>query len=143
MKKERIIKLESNVDHLSGEEVGAALQALNDLPEVLDASYFSGIGKKNRPCGKFEVLCLRDCLDLVTEAVFRHTHTLGLRIMELERLVLPRNEGKLDLEDELVETKNYLLEGVQYQRPEADALISLAKKKKVGMPALRISRSKQ
>lgn len=77
MRKETIIKLESTIDHLSGEEIGFALQVLNEMQEVLDASYFCGIGKKNRPCGKLEVLCARGNEELVISAIFRHTHTLA------------------------------------------------------------------
>lgn len=140
MRKEIIIKLESNIDHLTGEEIGAALQFLNDMKEVLDAACFSGIGKKNRPCEKLEVLCTRDCADIVIQAIFRHTHTLGLRIMEVERLVLDRSEGNKELDEGPARTKNYILEGVRYQRPEADELIRLASEKGLGMPALRIAK---
>ena len=141
MKIETIVKLESNIDHLSGEEIGAALESLNGMEEVLDASYFSGIGKKNRPCGKLEVLCAMGHEDLVAKAIFRHTHTLGLRMMEARRLVLERSEGKAEFEDGLVRVKNYVLEGVRYQRPEADELIRLAREKDLGMPALRICKA--
>lgn len=142
MRKETIVKLESTIDHLSGEEIGSALQILNGMREVLDASYFGGLGKKNRPCGKLEVLCEKGNEDKVIRAIFRHTHTLGLRIMEVERLVLERSEGELELEEGLVKSKNYLLEGARYQRPEADELMRLAQAKGLGMPALRFIKSR-
>lgn len=141
MTRETIIKLETNVDHLTAEEIGAALQNLNDMPEALDASYFSGIGKKNRPCGKLEVLCRKGDEELVAQAVFRHTHTLGLRLMEIERLVLDRASAMTIIDGQKASAKVYTLEGVRYQRPEAAELARLAEERGLGMPALRIGKA--
>lgn len=142
MFQETILKFETNIDHLSAEEIGAALQFLNEMPEVLDASYFSGIGKKNRPCGKLELLCHKEFEDLVAQALFRHTHSLGLRVMEVRRIVLERSAGSVEVEAEKLRAKNYFVEGVEYQRPEADELIRLARQKSLGLPALRINKIK-
>ena len=142
MHQETILKFETNIDHLSAEEIGAALQILNEMTEVLDASYFSGLGKKNRPCGKLELLCHKEHEDLVARAIFRHTHSLGVRVMELRRIVLERSEGSIEMDDEKLRAKKYLLEGVEYLRPEADELIRVAKQKKLGLPSLRINKIK-
>lgn len=142
MMRETISKLETNLDHLSGEELGAALTALNDMAEVLDASYFAGLGKKNRPCGKLEVLCHVEDEEKVAIAVFRHTHTLGLRIERLERLVLQRHSEIINLEKESIRAKGYELEGRKYSRPEADELIKLSHKKSLGMPAMRFEKKR-
>lgn len=140
MTREAIIKLETNVDHLSAEEIGAALQTLNDLAEVLDASYYPGIGKKNRPCGKLELLCHKENMDSVVQAVFRHTHTLGLRYCEMDRLIVPRSVEETNLAGQKIRAKTYVLDGVTYQRPEADDLRELARKGNVGMPAMRMGK---
>lgn len=141
MTRETIVKLETSIDHLTAEEIGAALRILNAMPETLDASYFSGIGKKNRPCGKLEVLCRKGNEELVAMAVFRHTHTLGLRLMEIERLVLDRETARTVIGGQKVDAKIYTLEGTRYQRPEAADLARLAEEQGLGMPALRIGKA--
>ena len=133
---EAITLLETNIDHLTGEELGQALDALNDLPEVLDATWFSGIGKKNRPAGLLRIICRPENETSALEAMFRHTHSLGIRRQKMDRFVLPRKnvmpQGKN------LPAKAYLLEGVEYLRPEADAVSALAKKLGLGAPAVRI-----
>lgn len=133
---EAITLLETNIDHLTGEEIGQALDALNDLPEVLDASWFSGIGKKNRPAGLLRIICRPESESAALEAIFRHTHSLGVRRQKMDRLVLPRNN--VMSRGKNLPAKAYLLEGVEYLRPEADAVAALAKKLGLGAPAIRL-----
>lgn len=133
---EAISLLETNIDHLTGEEIGQALDALNDLPEVLDATWFSGIGKKNRPAGLLRVICRPENETAVLEAMFRHTHSLGIRRQKMERFVLPRKN--IIQQSNGLPAKAYLLEGVEYLRPEADAVAALAKKLGLGAPAIRL-----
>lgn len=138
-KKERILLLETSIDHLSGEEIGAALNELNHLPQVLDAIFLSGIGKKNRPAGLLQVLCQLESEEMVVDEIFRYTHTLGIRRQEIERYILARKVGKATIAGEVLDAKFYELEKTQYIRPEADALAEYAKKHGIGMPALRYS----
>ena len=140
MIRERIVKLETNVDHLTGEEIGAAIRALNELDEVLDASYFSGLGKKNRPCGKLEALCHEGAEEAVARAIFRHTHSLGVRILPMERFVLERSEGRAQVAGREARAKNYRVDGSDFQRLEAGELERLAKELGQGMPALRLGK---
>lgn len=135
--REPVVQLETHLDHLSGEELGLALTALSAMDCILDALWLPGIGKKNRPAGLLRVLC-RTCDEAAAAAaVFRHTHTLGLRRQTLERTVLPRAATAVLLDGEQVAAKEYDLEGRTYVRPEADALRDLAARRGVGAPALR------
>lgn len=135
--REPVVQLETHLDHLSGEELGLALSALSAMDCILDALWLPGIGKKNRPAGLLRVLC-RTCDEAAAAtAVFRHTHTLGLRRQTLERTVLPRAATAVLLDGEPVAAKEYGLEGRTYVRPEADALRDLAARRGVGAPALR------
>lgn len=137
MESEHIVKFETTLDHLTGEELGNALTFLNNMPEVLDAVYLQGIGKKNRPCVLLQVLCRKDASEKVAQAIFSQTHTLGLRHITLERLVLPRAIESLDVNGKILPAKRYELDGETYLRTEADALANLANANKKGMAALR------
>ena len=137
MRKEIIILLETAVDHLSGEELGNAITLLNDMPETLDAIYIPAIGKKNRPTGLMQILCRPESEKTVARAVFRHTHTLGLRRQEIERYILERRPATAEIAGEAVPAKIHLVEGREYIRPEADAVSKLADRLGIGAPGLR------
>ena len=138
--REQVVQLETHLDHLSGEELGLALTALSGMACILDALWLPGIGKKNRPAGLLRVLCRTSDEAEAATAVFRHTHTLGLRRQTLERAVLPRGATAVLLDGEPVAAKAYRLEGRDYVRPEAVALCDLAARRGVGAPALRFGR---
>jgi len=139
---EAVIQLESHIDHLSGEDLGMALTALCALPEVLDVLWLPGVGKKNRPAGLLRVLCLPSQQHCVVNAVLRHTHTLGLRVQMLERVVAPRHAADVEVAGQQLPAKEYVIEGQTYVRPEADALQNLARQRGLGVPALRNTRRK-
>lgn len=140
MEHEIIVKLETAIDHLSGEELGLALEALNEMPETLDALFLPGIGKKNRPAGLLQVLCAPGHEETLCAAIFRHTHTLGVRIQKIERVVLPRFADNAEVDGEILPAKIYEVEGYAFARPEADALRGLARRRKTGAPALRFAK---
>lgn len=143
---ESVAQLETHLDHLTGEELGAALEALAAMPEVLDVLWLPGIGKKSRPSGLLRLLCAPRHRKLVAEAVLRHTHSLGVRHCVLQRTVLPRSAGccavgqALGQDGLLLPAKFYRLEGRDYARPEADAVREAATSLGVGTPALRMFR---
>lgn len=138
--REPVVQLETHLDHLSGEELGLALTALSGMDGILDVLWLPGIGKKNRPAGLLRVLCRPDDEAEAADAVFHHTHTLGLRRQTLERSVLPRGATTVLLAGEPVAAKEYRLEGRAFVRPEADALRELAARLGVGAPALRFGK---
>ena len=119
-----------------------ALTALSSMPEVLDVLWLPGVGKKNRPAGLLRVLCLPGQRPEVAEAVLRHTHTLGLRVQTLERIVAPRHAAVAEVAGQQLPAKEYVIEGQTYIRPEADALEAAARQRGIGVPALRNTRGK-
>ncbi|MDL2271733.1 DUF111 family protein [Desulfovibrio sp. OttesenSCG-928-I05] len=136
--REEVVVLESHIDHLSGEELGAAFDRLMESG-ALDVLWLPGIMKKNRPGGAFRVICRPEDEERVIAAFFRHTHTLGIRRAPMERLVLPREAGSVEQDGKSLPAKRYEVEGEQYIRPEHDALAAEAKERGVGVPALRFS----
>ena len=139
---EAVIQFESHIDHLNGEDLGMALTALCAMPEVLDVLWLPGVGKKNRPAGLLRVLCLPGQRQCVADAVLRHTHTLGLRVQTLERIVAPRHAATAEVAGQQLPAKEYVIEGQTYIRPEADALEAAARQRGIGVPALRNTRGK-
>ncbi len=138
---ETIVQFETNVDHITGEEAGAALDALSRDERVLDALWLTGIGKKNRPTGLLRVLCHPEDREEVLRLILRHTHTLGVRVQEIRRFVAPRARGLAELSDQSgVEAKLYHVDGIWHARPESDEVVRRAEETGVGAPALRFAR---
>lgn len=137
--REEVCQLECHLDHLSGEELGQAIEALAAAPAVLDVLWLAGTGKKNRPSGALRVLCLPEAQEEALRLVFRHTHSLGVRIQHMQRAVLPRTGDVVSCNGERLPAKRYALEGRSYIRAEADALGRCAAGHGLGMPALRFA----
>lgn len=137
LRTEQIIVLETTVDHITGEEIGNALEQLNNMTEILDLVYIPATGKKNRPCGVMQAICRPEDEDVSVQALFRHTHALGIRRLPMERYVLPRSATSVLARGQKVKAKTHELEGRSYTRPEADELARLASAQNLGMPALR------
>jgi len=87
---EWLVELRALVDDRSGEEIGAALEALHAAGAV-DAFALAAIAKKNRPAFEVVVLADADRQEALRALCFRHLGTLGLRVSPLRRSRLPRN----------------------------------------------------
>lgn len=140
---EEIIQFDTALDHLTGEELGMALESLNNMPEVLDAIFLPGIGKKNRPAGLLQVICRPEFELCVRDAIFRHTHALGIRRQVIERYILERRAASVKVAGETVPAKAHLLEDKLYVRPEAEGIRELARKFGAGAPGLRFEDSRE
>lgn len=119
--------LESHIDHLSGEELGAASEALFASGAV-DVIFLPGYMKKNRPGGVLRALCAPSELEIVRAAFFTHTHTLGIRQRLEERVCLPRRPASLETPGGVIAAKAYELEGKTFTRAEYEARRALAQK---------------
>ena len=136
--REMVCLLETHVDHLSGEELGVALQELSALPKVLDVLWLPGIGKKNRPAGALRVLCLPIHAEAVERDFFAHTHSLGIRCQHMERTILPRGACTVDTAAGPLRAKRYAVDGRGYVRVECDALRTAAEE--LGVTPLALAR---
>ena len=138
---EEIVQMESHIDHLTGEEAGLVIENLSNDNRVLDVLWLSGIGKKNRPMGLLRVMChIRDRI-AVRALLLRHTHTLGFREQILRRMVVDRRGGEGELVDGTpVRTKEYVIDGQWYSRPECDDIRDRARAAGLGAPAFRFAR---
>lgn len=125
--REEVWVLESNLDHLSGEELGSLLTALQDNG-ALDLIYLPGVMKKSRPGGLLQVLCLPQDLGRVRETFFQHSLTLGIRQRSTERVVLARKQRTLQTRFGDLEGKELRFKDQHLSKPEFEALRELAAK---------------
>lgn len=127
--REKITVLETTIDHLSGEVVGAAMAKLM-AEGALDASAYPGTGKKGRSALKIEVMVRPEDAARLARVLVEETGTLGVREHTLWRWVLDRRIETVDTPAGSVRMKLALLEGkVVRAAPEYDDCAALARKK--------------
>jgi uncharacterized protein (TIGR00299 family) protein len=89
---ESVAIIEFDVDDMTGEEIALAAERLRAEGGVIDVSVGARAGKKGRPLTDFRLLVAPQDADSVAQACFTETSTLGLRVREERRRVLPRTE---------------------------------------------------
>ncbi|GHV05454.1 UPF0272 protein [Clostridia bacterium] len=88
---QEVAELRANIDDMTAEELGFALETLMD-GGALDA-WTAAIGmKKSRPGTMLSCLCRVGDVDKFTDLMFRHTTTLGVRSDICRRAALVRRE---------------------------------------------------
>lgn len=123
--------LETNIDHISGEAIGFAIEQL--LAEgVLDAWAAPVLMKKGRPAYLFSVLCETGGAPLVAQRIVALTGTLGVRRTDLERLTAPRDIVERETAYGIVRFKV----GPHGARPEADDVARIARASGSGFSAV-------
>ena len=140
--RDRVWLLESNIDHLTGEEVGHFFQKIMDAG-ALDVIFLQGIMKKNRPGGQLQVICHDEDLARIREEFFRHTLTLGIRESRTTRSIMPRKLASVCLEGEQIKSKEAVFSGKSYFRPEMEDLSKLSDKKGMSLVQMRLKKYQQ
>ena len=97
--------LEFDVDDMTGEEIATAADHLRAEAGVIDVSIGTRHGKKGRPLSDFRVLAQAHAVAALAQACFTETSTLGLRVREERRRVLPRAEVATELDGATVHVK--------------------------------------
>jgi uncharacterized protein (TIGR00299 family) protein len=87
--KDIVYVVETNIDDASGELVGNVIEQLSDIAK--DVTVISGTTKKNRPTYLIKIISESTQLNNVLELLFKESGTLGARVQEVERIVLPRD----------------------------------------------------
>ncbi|MCL1915284.1 MAG: LarC family nickel insertion protein [Desulfovibrionaceae bacterium] len=133
---DEVIQLSCHLDHLNGEDLGHAIRILGE--NALDVLWLPGLTKKNRPGGELRILCRPEELPQTRELIFKHTHTLGLRLSRQIRILLPRRRKSLPTPLGELQGKEYDLEGDSFWRAEYEDLAAKATKLDCGLPSLRV-----
>ncbi|AJW71590.1 nickel pincer cofactor biosynthesis protein LarC [Nitrosopumilus adriaticus] len=81
--------LETNVDDVSGEILGNLIEKIM-TKGAKDVSIYHGIAKKGRPTNLVSVICDDENVDDIVDALVLETGTLGVRISDSNRFIVPR-----------------------------------------------------
>ena len=119
---DRICELSANIDDMTGEELGFAMEQLLEAG-ALDVYHTPIIMKKSRPAVKFSVLCRPEDVDRVVEDFFKYTKTAGIRRQDFTRYILDREVH----EENGIRIKTYRGYGVKRSKAEYDDLARQAR----------------
>ena len=133
---EQITKLECNLDDITGEDLGFALQHL--LKSGAYEVYTQAVTmKKSRPGTLLTVICNPDNADLLAAEIMKHTTTLGIRREDLHRYALHRTIETADTPLGPVRIKKASGMGVEKSKWEYDDLSALAEKLNLSLTEIR------
>jgi uncharacterized protein (TIGR00299 family) protein len=89
MEMDTVYVLETNVDDATGEVIGSTIDSLLEKG-AKDVSVIPTITKKNRPANLIRVLCDYEMLNIVLNALIQESGTLGVRVQQTSRYIVPR-----------------------------------------------------
>lgn len=135
-KKEDILELKCNIDDMTAEEIGFAMeQLLNN--GALDV-YTVAIGmKKSRPGVILCTLCKEKDKDNMLKSIFKNTTTIGVRICKNERETLERKVKVRETAFGKVHWKISSGYGVQKEKAEFEDLRQIAQKYQLSIKEAR------
>ncbi len=132
-------QLETNIDNLSGELIGQAIEQLWKL-KPLDVWTTPISMKKQRPGVTISMLCTENQIPLIENVLFTHTTTLGVRKWRLDRTILARQSCEIETPFGTIKGKQ--ITGINHEIrivPEYDDVCRLSAE--TGIPALKIYQS--
>ena len=103
--KDTVYVVETNIDDASGELVGNLVEQLAEVAK--DVTVISGTTKKSRPTYLIRIISENARLNNVLELLFDESGTLGARVQEVERIVLPRaiKTVSVDINDNIFDVR--------------------------------------
>ena len=129
---ERVSELCCNLDDMTGEALGFAMDALRDAG-ALDVYCQPIQMKKSRPGQMLCCLCRPEEEQRFAALMLRHTTTLGVRCRELRRYTLEREPVTLRTPWGPVRGKRSHGFGVDRVKPEFDDLAAIARREGIGL----------
>lgn len=125
---EKILELSCNIDDMTPEAVGFAMEMLLEAG-ALDV-FTVPIGmKKSRPAVLFSCLCRSEQRSEILKLIFKHTTTLGVREYVCNRYVLKRSERIAKTEYGTVRVKQAEGYDVKREKPEFEDVAKIAREK--------------
>ncbi len=134
--RDSVIELCCNLDDMTAEAIGYAMEALLDAG-ALDV-YTTTIGmKKNRPGIQLSCMCRVSQREEMIRLIFLHTTTLGIRESEFNRYVLQRSTETVETKYGPVRIKKAEGWGVSREKPEYDDLTKIAREQDISISEVR------
>ncbi len=133
---DEIIELSCNLDDMTPEGVGFALETL--LAEGALDAFTTAIGmKKSRPGVMLTCLCRPEAGEKMARLLLRHTTTLGIRETRCKRYTLERSLEERETEYGPVRVKRSEGFGVSREKPEYEDLCRIARERGLSLEEVR------
>jgi len=133
---ETVVQLSCNVDDMTAEELGFAMDRLFEAGALEVFTVPAGM-KKNRPGTLLEVLCAPQDREKLVSAIFRHTATIGIREAELRRYTLDRRTETEETPLGPVRVKRADGYGTAREKYEYDDLARIARERDLSLREVR------
>lgn len=129
---DEIMELNCNVDDMTGEAIGFAVESL--MREGALDVFTTAIGmKKSRPGVMLTILCRLPDTEKMVHLIFKHTTTIGVRKKRCERDVLDRKMETIETPYGQIRRKVSYGYGVKREKYEYDDLADLARKHDISL----------
>lgn len=127
---EHAVELSCNVDDMTGEQIGFALERLMEAG-ALDV-YTIAIGmKKSRPGTLIRVLCRDQDTDRMAELIFKYTSTIGIRHQVCRRYVMERSCREIQTPYGVIRRKDSTGYGITRKKYEYEDLAKIAREQNI------------
>lgn len=136
--RDQVCQLETQIDDMNPQIYDLLMERLFQAG-ALDVFLTPVIMKKGRPAILLSVLTSPGNIQPVSDAIFRESSTLGIRIAKLDRIILRREPGELKTPWGKVRIKKSWLNGKMRMAPEYDDCRRIAERE--NLPVKEVLRS--
>ncbi len=135
---DRIVELKANIDDMTGEAMGFAMERLLEAGAV-DVSYAPVYMKKDRPGVVLTCLCRPEDADRLAREMLRHTSTFGVRRTDCPRYAMSVSSAEVETVYGSVPRKTGTGYGLVKSKPEYEAMAEAARLH--GVPLAEVRRA--
>ena len=130
--KDVMYELNCNVDDMTAEQIGFALERFFDAGAV-EAFTLPIQMKKSRPGTLIRVICKEDLKNALIQTMFKYTSTAGIRETKTERSILLRNVTHIETPYGVIRRKDYSGYGVSRSKYEYEDLAKIAREQNLSI----------
>lgn len=121
-----IIKIETNIDDCTGENLGFVMEELF-AAGARDVFYTPCYMKKNRPAWVLNVICTEKTCPDMEQIIFKNTTTIGMRKFKADRATLQRKVMEIQTEFGTAQVKCVQIGDKKRYYPEYESVATLAR----------------